>query len=570
MQELFTEEGYKLYNDPERIPWDVYPRPLMERDSFLNLCGWWDFSVKEGDSVILENSSVRVPFPPESVLSGINTHFPEGAALIYKREVELPPGFRKERLILHVDAADQHARVFADGKLCGSHDGGYEHFSMELPVDKDSFSLVIETTDDLRDQDEPYGKQRIKRGGMWYTPFSGIWQSVWLESVPDEYVKKLVINSGREEVSVSTQDESQEGLIRVFTPEGEESFELKGGEAVIKPRCIRNWCPEDPYLYHFELELKGGDRLRSYFALRDIRTGTDENGVPRLFLNGKPCFFNGLLDQGYFSDGLSTPADPSLYESDIMKVKELGFNTLRKHVKVEPDLYYAACDRLGIVVFQDMINNGHYSFFHDTALPNIGFPNRDDTKIHVDDRTRSIFISRAKSAVKQLNSFPCILYWTIFNEGWGQFDSVNMCRIFKEMLPDSIVDAASGWHDMGAGDVKSIHKYNDRYVFKASDKPVILSEFGGYTCRIGGHLLNEDKSYGYGAAENPAELAERLEKLYREEIFPAVENGLCAAIYTQLSDVEDEINGILTYDHKVCKLPPDFRGFMADSAGQET
>ncbi len=560
MKELFTEEGLKLYNDPEKVPWDIYPRPLLKRDSFFNLNGWWDFSVNCSDpSVSPEADRIRVPFPPEALLSGINRHFPEDAVLVYERRVTLPPGFRKSRLLLHVGAADQHAGVFINGDLYGTHDGGYEHFRVDISGAPEEFSLKIETRDSLMDRDEPYGKQRIKRGGMWYTPFSGLWQSVWIESVPEEYVQRISIRTDMGCARIYTGDKAHNGVIRLETPSGEETHELKDGEAVIKPGEIRNWSPEDPYLYHFELTLSGGDRIRSYFALRQISIGNID-GTPRLLLNGKPYFFNGLLDQGYFSDGLSTPADPSLYSLDIMTAKDLGFNTLRKHVKLEPDLYYAECDRLGMVVFQDMVNNGHYSFLLDTALPNIGFPNRDDTKIHVDDRTRSVFLSRCRSGIKQLSSFPCILYWTVFNEGWGQFDSVNVYRIIKELLPESVIDAASGWHDMGAGDVKSVHKYNGRYVFKRDEKPVVLSEFGGFSCAVEDHIANTGKSYGYGSCGSLEQFSERLKKLYEEEIRPAVEKGLCGAVYTQVSDVEDEINGIVTYDRRVKKLPEGFDG----------
>ncbi|MCR4590907.1 MAG: hypothetical protein K5668_08810 [Lachnospiraceae bacterium] len=554
MQKLYTVEGEKLNNDPDIIPWNVYPRPLMERDSFLNLCGWWDFSVEFGGRPLpVKSSRIRVPFPPESLLSGIDTHFPEKSELIYKRKVSIPEGFRSDRLLLHVDAADQHAEVYINDEKTGGHDGGYQHFTLDISQAPDEFTLKIVTRDDLRDLREPYGKQRIKRGGMWYTPFSGLWQSVWIESVKDIYVKELVINTDRSEARISTGDEKHNGKIIVHCPSGDESHDLVAGEAVIAPGEIRNWTPDDPYLYRFELSLDSGDTARSYFALRDISIDSID-GVPEICLNGKPFFFNGLLDQGYFSDGLSTPADPSLYEKDIKILKDLGFNTLRKHVKVDPDLYYAACDRLGMVVFQDMVNNGHYSFLLDTALPNVGFPNRDDRKTRVPPNVRTFFIRRAEETVKQLRSFPCIMYWTIFNEGWGQFDSETVFNRLKELLPDSVIDAASGWHDMGVSDVKSLHRYNEKYIFQPFDKPIILSECGGFAFKVEDHVYNPGKVYGYGTIKEYDKLEERIEKLYEEEIIPCVGKGLSGSIYTQVSDVEDEINGIMTYDRRVVKI----------------
>ncbi len=554
MTRLFTEAGEKLYKDEVRIPWDRHPRPLMERDSFLNLCGWWDFSVYHNASPYpVKEKRIRVPFPPESILSGIETHFPEGAELIYEREIVIPEGFRDEKLLLHIDAADQHAEVFIDGKSYGRHSGGYEHFTVDISDAPDRFRLRIVTVDDLRDLREPYGKQRIKRGGMWYTPFSGLWQSVWIESVREIHVENIVIKTDTEKACISTEDQRHNGIVTVYGPSGEESFDLVRGRAVISPGVKRNWTPDDPYLYHFSLSLDSGDRVRSYFALRKISIDSVD-GVKRIFLNGSPYFFNGVLDQGYYSDGISTPADPSLFESDIKTLKSLGFNTLRKHIKVESDLYYAACDRLGMVVFQDMVNNGHYSFFLDTLLPNIGFPERDDTHSREDRQIRDTFKKRAVETVRQLRSFPCILYWTVFNEGWGQFDSEEIYGEIKKMLPDSIIDSASGWFDMGKSDVLSLHRYNEKYIFEPSDRPIILSECGGFACRAEGHLYNPGKVYGYGTLKSFGKLEQRIRELYEEEIKPAIKYGLSGSIYTQVSDVEDEVNGILSYDRRVVKI----------------
>ena len=557
MENMYTVSGEELIKYKDRIPWEVHPRPLLRRDDFLNLCGWWDFSVYEhGSQIAAGGERIRVPFPPESALSGIKRHFSEGALLVYERAVALPEGFRKDRVLLHIDGADQHIEVYINGNFIGAHDGGYSHCTLDITAYGDSFRLRIEAKDDLRDPAEPYGKQKLKRGGMWYTPFSGLWQPVWIESVPERYVNELVISTDMVQAEIDTKDSSINGTIEVRTPEGEQSFSLEKGKALIRPESPRLWSPEDPYLYHFTLHTQGGDTLRSYFALRQISMGEVE-GIKRILLNGRPYFFNGLLDQGYYSDGLSTPADPILYEQDILAARRLGFNTLRKHIKVEPDLYYAACDRLGMIVFQDMVNNGTYSFLLDTALPNVGFDKRRDHLMHWSRAGRLLFLRRMEETVNQLYSFPCILYWTIFNEGWGQFDSKNVCERFRKLDQSRIIDAASGWYDCGAGDVKSVHVYFKPYDFEPSERPVIVSECGGYTLNLSGHSYDKKKKYGYGTAASRIELYEKIKMLYREELLPAVSKGLCGVIYTQLSDVEEEINGLLTYDRKELKLPED-------------
>jgi hypothetical protein len=556
MQTLFTEKGWDLYFDNDIIPWQEHPRPLLRRDSFLNLCGWWDFSVaNDGAPVRLSSDKIRVPFPPESVLSGVSQHFAEGASLIYERKVTLPPGFRKDIVLLHIDAADQHADVYINDEPVGSHDGGYSHFTLDISTCEDEFTLKIITYDDLMDSTEPYGKQRLKRGGMWYTPFSGLWQPVWIESVPKKYVKTLRIETDMEQAFIDTQDPSLNGTVTVVTPDGTEDYPLSSGKAVIFPDDPRLWSPDDPYLYQFTLHTDSGDTVCSYFAMRDISIRVI-SGIRRLLLNNKPYFFNGLLDQGYYCDGLCTPADPSLFDQDILTAKSLGFNTLRKHIKVESDLFYAACDRLGIIVFQDIVNNGKYSFLSDTLLPNIGFKEKKDFGPAPTPDETAVFLKRMDETVEQLISFPCIMYWTIFNEGWGQSDSREATSRLRALDPSRIIDSASGWFDQRAGDVKSVHIYNHTYHFEPDIRPVILSECGGYTYRVKDHVFNK-KAYGYGRTANSSQLLERIKRLYLNEVQPVIAKGLCGAIYTQLSDVEDETNGVVTYDRKVVKLPSD-------------
>ena len=411
--------------------------------------------------------------------------------------------------------------------------------------------LQICCFDNLEDQTYPYGKQVMKRGGMWYTPVSGIWQTVWLESVPEHYIQKLHIENRGYSVSISIEP-ALSGTVKVAEL-GE--FELVNGKVTITPENPHLWSPENPYLYDFTVETEE-DRVVSYFAIRSLEV-KKIGAYQRLCLNGKPYFFHGLLDQGYWPDGLFTPATPECYADDILMMKKLGFNTLRKHIKVEPEEFYYQCDKLGMIVWQDMVNNSDYNFFRDTALPTIGIQTLSDKNLHNDAFSRKRFLECMVATVNQLKNHPCICYWTIFYEAWGQFDSDNVYEQFKKLDDTRFVDSTSGWFRQKQSDVDSRHVYFRKVNLKAGDKPLVLSEFGGKTYKTEDHIFNPDKSYGYGGCETLEALNEALVKLYMDEIVPNVKKGLCAAIYTQVSDVEDEINGLVTYDRKVEKINPE-------------
>ena len=544
LNELTTTAGETLRG----MPWQVHPHPQMKREDWLNLNGAWDFSVDYE-----KKGSIRVPFCPESKLSGIGTHFDEGSILCYTRNFRLPEGWDKGRVILHIGAADQRADVFVNGKPAGTHKGGYEAFSFDITgFLKEENTLQVCCFDDLQDQSYPYGKQTLNRGGMWYTPVSGIWQSVWLEHVPETYIEKLHIENRGYSVTISIEP-ALGGSVHVA---GVGRFGLENGSVTITPEDPHLWSPEEPYLYNFTVEA-GADKVESYFAIRSLEVKKIGN-YPRLCLNGKPYFFHGLLDQGYWPDGLFTPAAPECYADDILMMKKLGFNTLRKHIKVEPEEFYYQCDKLGMIVFQDMVNNSDYNFLRDTALPTIGIQTLDDRKLHADEVGRRRFLEGMEATVKQLKSHPCICYWTIFNEGWGQFDSDNVYDQFKKLDDTRFIDSTSGWFRRKKTDVDSRHVYF-RKVKLAGDgiKPLVLSEFGGKTFKVEGHVFNPDKTYGYGGCDSLEALNEAVANLYLQEVLPCVRNGLCAAIYTQVSDVEDEINGLVTYDRKVEKLNPE-------------
>ena len=543
MVQLRTRQGKELLASDE-MPWDVYPRPQMRRDSYVNLNGLWELSVED------QKFSVRVPFPVESTLSGVAQHFPEASALCYQREFDLPAGFDKGRVLLHIGAADQTAVVYVNDQRIGYHEGGYESFTYDITDHLQAKNRIkIICIDDLENLKFPYGKQVLpeKRGGMWYTPVSGIWQTVWLENVPENYIHKLKIVNRGNGVTISAQPE-MEGT--VIIPELGE-FPLG---ATITPESPHFWSPEDPYLYDFTVKT-AEDEVHSYFAIRSLEVKTVD-GLPRLCLNGKPYFFHGLLDQGYWPDGLFTPAKPECYAEDILAMKNLGFNTLRKHIKVEPEEFYYQCDKLGMIVWQDMVNNSDYGYVRDTVLPTLGWQVSPDGWMHSDPSHRKMFLQGCKTTVEQLYNHPCICYWTIFNEGWGQFDSDRVREDFKKLDDTRFVDATSGWWRARNTDVDSRHIYfNQWWQLKKDKKPVVLSECGGLTYPETDHIFNPDNSYGYKICKSREELNGGFEELYRKNFIPFVKSkGLCATIYTQVSDVEDEINGLLTYDRQVCKM----------------
>lgn len=532
------------------VPFAEYPRPQMERASYLNLNGTWELSVRRGKT-IRRIGKITVPFVPESSLSGIEKTFQKRDMLIYCRTFTLPDGFVKDRVLLHFGAVDQTAWVFVNDVPVGEHTGGYLPFSCDITdaLTDGANTLRVEVSDPL-DTALPYGKQRRKRGGMWYTPISGIWQTVWCESIPAAYIKDLRITPTLDSVTIETDGGEEEKHLIVHFDSGDKEYTYRGDCFTLGVEDAHLWTPETPYLYRFTLQT-GEDIVRSYFALRTVSVGR-VGACERLLLNGKPYFFNGLLDQGYFSDGIYLPATEEGYRCDILTMKALGFNTLRKHIKIEPAVFYYECDRLGMVVFQDIVNSGAYSFLRDTALPTIGFKHK--LPRLTSKRRRKHFLESAEQTVAHLYDHPCVCYYTLFNEGWGQHDADALYTHFKTLDGSRIWDATSGWFFGEKSDVQSEHVYFKPVKLKAGNKPLVLSEFGGYSCKIAGHAFNLDKTYGYRFYESTDEFCTALYALYRDEIVPAAASGLCAAILTQVSDVEDETNGLVTYDRQVCKV----------------
>ena len=551
------QRGLKTpFEDSSASSWkDEYPRPQMKRDSYISLCGEWELSVKKNGKE-MPLPSIQVPFPPESRLSGIERELRPGEHYVYKRTFSLPCGSDDDRVMLHFGAVDQKASVYLNGKLVGEHVGGYLPFSFELTeslLDGEN-TLTVEVEDDT-DPELPNEKQGKNRGGMWYPPISGIWQPVWLERVPQSHISSLRITPTLDSVTIDTVGGETEKLISLQLPSGMREYRYSGDSITLRIDEPILWTPDAPYLYEFTLT-SGKDKISSYFALRTVSIVT-ENQKSYIALNGKPIFCHGLLDQGYFSDGIYLPATPEGYLFDIMSSKALGFNMLRKHIKIEPELFYYYCDKYGMLVFQDMVNSGSYSFLIDTALPTVGM--KKGVSHRASKRRRDAFERDTALTVETLYNHPSVVYYTIFNEGWGQYDADRLYDELKRLDGTRVWDSTSGWFAEAKSDVVSEHVYFKKIALSPRpDRPLVLSEFGGYSYKLPDHSFNLDKTYGYRFFNTGDTFMSALEALYRDEIIPAItESGLSAAVLTQVSDVEDETNGLFTYDRQVNKTDPD-------------
>lgn len=559
---LTTPWGERL--DENRILIE-YPRPQMRRDSYLNLNGRWEYAITDSDEPPrCWDGTILVPFSPESALSGVGRTLRPGQTLWYRREVTVPQGFipRDRRLLLHFGAVDQEAAVYLNGVLLGRHMGGYNAFTLDAtdalgPTN----TLVVRVHDDTDASFHSRGKQKTRRGGIWYTPQSGIWQTVWMEAVPRRYIEGLRIVPLFDQSAVEVTVRCAQPLQCEATVDGRTVPFTSGEPARIPMPDFRAWSPEDPFLYDLTVTL-GEDRVESYFGMRKVEVRADRGGVKRLFLNGEPYFHSGLLDQGYWPDGLYTaPSDEALI-FDIQTAKAMGFNLLRKHIKVEPMRWYYHCDRLGMLVWQDMPSGGGKYRFSTISLPLVTGVHRRDNRYRAFARTssqgRAEYMDELEEMVLQLFNAPSVALWVPFNEGWGQFDSTFVMERLRLLDPTRPVDPASGWHDQGEGELRSLHVYFKPFRFRRDrrGRALALSEFGGYNLRVDGHCFNQ-KDYGYRRLPDAAALWRDFVRLYEREVLPAVPRGLCAAVYTQLSDVEDELNGLMTYDRRVVKLDAD-------------
>ena len=545
-----------LYN-PES-PLNEYPRPQFIRNSYISLNGKWDFTITKTNNIPTHyDLNIVVPYCVESCLSGICKQVSKDDYLYYRKKVILDKSFINDKLLLHFDAIDQIANIYINNTLVKTSDNGYLPVIVDIKpyINSNEFEIVVQVIDKL-DKNYPYGKQCKKRGGMWYTPVSGIWQSVWLESVHENAINNVTITPDIDNNSVSivlnTMSDENEIIILennkvIYT---EKAFKTIFNVTIDNPNL---WSPENPFLYDIVIKNKY-DEVKSYFAMRKLSVKDN-----KLLLNNKPYFIHGLLDQGYFSDGIYTPASYQAYQDDILTMKELGFNCLRKHIKIEPMMFYHYCDKYGMIVFQDFVNNGKYSFIIDTAFPTVFRKNNtfiNNLKV-VNKKQKEMFEKSSIDTLNYLYNVPSILYYTIFNEGWGQHEADRYYDLVKSIDNTRVIDSTSGWFKQKRSDVESLHVYFKKIKLSKSNKPIIVSEFGGYAYKENNHVFNDKKEYGYKKLNSKEDFNKAIKNLYDNDIVKNIKNNLCGAIYTQVSDVEDEINGLLTYDRKVLKVYKD-------------
>ena len=561
------------------LPLPEYPRPQMVREDWVNLNGMFDFAIT-GDIDWCDeyNDEIRVPFAVESCLSGICKRVSKADRLWYRKKITLPESFKGKKTLLHFGAVDWECKVYINKKEVGSHIGGYCPFTLDITdaLTDGENELVVRVYDPTDEGWQNRGKQASESHGFWYTSTSGIWQTVWMEAVNESYI-----------ASYKVTPDIDTGVIALKTAvigSGDLKIKIYDGETVVAEKAIsaddkiaipdmKLWSPESPFLYDFVLELtKGGkvvDSIKGYFGMRKYSIGEYE-GYNRLFLNNEPYFQRGLLDQGYWSDGGLTPPTDEAMIYDIAKMKELGFNMLRKHIKVEPARWYYHCDKLGMLVWQDMVSGGKaLNTFHAGVLPVIHgvlnplvYMSKKDNAYKLFNRDRIEwrlqFEEELFEMIDSLYNYTSICCWVPFNEGWGQFDAKRIGDAIKEKDPSRFVDHASGWYDQKGCDFRSIHKYILPFVMPKYDgRPMVLSEFGGYSQKIRGHVWNWEKSFGYQMYANKVALTNAYKRLHEKQIIPNIRKGLSATVYTQVSDVEFEVNGILSYDRELVKIDED-------------
>ena len=555
------------------IPLSEYPRPQFQRDSYITLNGKWQYAIyRNSEKFDGYQGEILVPFSPESLLSGL----PEGTlvtpndVLYYHRTFTLPSEFIKSKTFIHFGAVDYACKVSINGRVVGEHTGGYTPFSFDVTdyIYSGANSIEVVVTDPSDTSYHSRGKQALKHGKIWYTPQSGIWQSVWLESVPETYLKDITIIPDIDNDCIVLRLDKPQGVVA-------EIIVADNGVALSKTICDKDmavismtdyelWCPENPKLYDIVIKV-GDDIVKSYFGMRKFSIVTDNLGFKRLGLNNKPYFHKGVLDQGYWSDGMLTPPANSALEYDVKLVKSMGFNMIRKHIKIEPLRWYYHCDKEGILVWQDMVSGGEkYNFLYIGFLAFLEKHIKDDSEAQYKKLARGNkdgrdeFEKEVRETMNYLKNVVSLSVWVPFNEGWGQFDSVRITKEMKKIDNTRIIDSVSGWNDQGkdSSDLKSRHIYFKPITVPRKDKRCyVLSEFGGYSLPIKEHMFSPDKIFGYKVYKSTDALADGFTKLYEKSILPLVDKGLSATVYTQVSDVEEEINGLVTYDRKVVKFP---------------
>jgi len=575
-----AQGGYKPADGPLLSRWakDVsaenalpeYPRPQMVRTEWLNLNGLWDYAIKPKDQAALAleefDGQILVPYPVESALSGVMKPVGPDNRLWYRRTFEIPKKWNNKRVLLHFGAVDWDATVWVNGKKLGNHRGGYDPFSFDITdalAGSGRQEIVLSVWDPTNTGTQPRGKQVLKPGGIWYTAVTGIWQTVWLEPVNRAYIKSLRITPHFDESVVEIQLEAHGARgdyevqfevrdeYKVLTKEshkgihGSSNWDVPfGDKARLYVDKARPWAPDSPFLYDLDVVLKADgkvvDKLSSYFGMRKIEVKKDQAGVNRLFLNNEPLFQYGPLDQGWWPDGLYTAPTDEALRYDIEVLKKLGCNMLRKHVKVEPDRLYYWCDKLGLMVWQDMPSGDKY----------IG---GNDPDIQRTPESAAQFEAELKAMISTFYNHPCIIMWVPYNEGWGQWDTPRIVDMIKQLDPTRLVNNASGWTDRKVGDVHDIHSYPGPAAPPVEDqRAAVLGEFGGLGLPVEGHTWQAEKNWGYRSFETREALTEAYVNLLGR-LRSLIAGGLSAAVYTQTTDVEVEVNGMMTYDRAMIK-----------------
>lgn len=567
-------------------PLPEYPRPALRRDSFESLNGLWQFAITKSAQLPRQwEGDILVPYSPETRASGVGRTLQPGEWLHYYRSFALPAG-SGGRVLLHFGAVDYACAVQVNGHLVGGHRGGYWPFTFDITeaLNADHNRLWVAVQDPTGAGVQARGKQTLRPGGMFYPAQSGIWQTVWLERVPDNYIETLTVTPDYDARTVTVRARTAKpggavnlwavvraGGVTIAEDWGSDEADRDGEVTLnIPEEHFFPWSPDSPFLYDLTVgttqgEKESFDTVHSYFALRKWSCAPDAKGVLRFCLNDRPLLLNGLLDQGYWPEGLYTPPSDAAVVQELQTIKELGFNLLRKHAKIEPQRWYYHCDKLGLIVWQDMVNGGEpYRLWFVTYLTNALQPllrKLPDTAAlrgllsRRSEASREEYGRELEATVEALRGHPCIGCWVPFNEGWGQFDAAQAVETLRTLDPDRLVDEASGWYDQGGGDVDSRHNYFYPLHLRPGRRTVALSEYGGIAWPMPGHEPPR-RTYGYGTAKSRAELTGRYRKLQLETVLPQLRNGLSALVYTQVSDVEDEVNGLFTYDRQAVKPDP--------------
>lgn len=564
-----TTQWAKDVNPGNALP--AYPRPQMQRKDWINLNGLWQYSVlpvSNGESIPVSfQGNILVPFAIESALSGVGKTVGKDSVLWYQRMITTPKNRKNKKILLHFGAVDWRSTVYINGKKVGFHEGGYDPFTVDITdalAKGSQQQLSVRVWDPTDKGPQPHGKQVTKPGGIWYTSVTGIWQTVWMEMVPDTYIASTRqtpnLDEGAILVSADVQNLQADDQINISAWKGNEKIAEKTSKETKVSLSIPGaeaWSPSHPFLYDLKISLvrKGKviDEVKSYFAMRKISIAPGKDNIQKLMLNNKFQFQFGPLDQGWWPDGLYTAPTDAALKYDIIKTKEMGFNMIRKHVKVEPARWYYYCDSIGIMVWQDMPSGDLGNEWESRPGVYGDATDKDRTP-----ESEGYYRKEWNHIMDALYNFPCIVVWIPFNEGWGQFKTEDIAQWTKKKDPSRLVNSASGGNFYPVGDIIDLHNYPDPVMPRpdlfGSKKALVLGEFGGLGLPVQGHTWRADKNWGYQTFKNADDLFNRYEPM-TQKLQELIKHGLSAAVYTQTTDVEGEVNGFMTYDRKVMKMP---------------